>query len=162
MNRFFPTRRVRKKDIYLPWFNEVVKKKIRKKKAVYKDKGRSPRLLAIEAELDRFLARRREKFLGNQRENISSPEATKTLFRNIKAYQNAEMLKTFDVRELRPELSDKEMAEEIAIFFNKISKEFDPIDLFDIPRTYDRQLPLIISAPEPELKLKTCKKKTRW
>ena len=157
MDYFFPLKTVRRKSNDLPWFNEVARKKVRKKKAVYKAEGRSARWKAVKADLDRYLSRRKQKYLGKQRGRISDPKRCKMFFKNVKAFDSPEKPETFDIRSLKPGCSDREVAEEAATYFNRISDEFEPLDPFQIPKTYDRQLPML-SATEVENKLRTCKK----
>ena len=107
--------------------------------------------------LAKYIEKRRVRFLEKQRGAIASPEKTRNFFKTIKAYKSAEKPKSFDIRELRPGVPDKELADEVAQYFNRISDEFSPLDPFDIPRTYDRQLPLLTSA-EVEKRLGECKK----
>ena len=50
----------------------------------------------------------------------------------------------FDVRELMEEgKPDEEIAEDLAEYFNRISKEFDPLGPGDIPCTRDEELPVL-------------------
>ena len=158
MNCFFPEKTIRRKDGDLPWLTEAAVKKIRKKKAVFKDEGRSPRWMAIRDNLDRYLAKRQEKFLDKQRDNLLGPSASRNFFNNVKTFHSAERPKTFNIKELKPNLSDLELAEDIASFFNRISDEFEPINPFtDVPSTYRRDLP-VITPSEIELLLRRGRK----
>ena len=154
---FFPLKKVRKKDDDLPWFNDVARKKVKKKKAIYKAEMRSPRWKAVAADLDSYLNKRKEKFLAKQRGKISDPETCKSFFKNVKSFSTAEKPLTFDIKALKPGCSNKEVAEVVAGFFNRISQEFDPLDPFQIPKTYDRQLPML-GVDEIEKRLRSCKK----
>ena len=157
MDFFFPLKTVRQKSNDLPWFNETARKKVKKKKAVYRSEARSPRWKALRADLEKYLEGRKAKYLAKQRGRIANPDTCRTFFRNVKSFHSAEKPETFDVRSLKPGLSEAEVAEDVATFFNRISAEFDPLDPFQIPKTYDRQLPML-SAAEISSKLKSCKK----
>ena len=156
-DHFFPLKTIRRKQDDLPWINEAARKKIRKKKAVYKDENRSPRWKAIDAELERYLEKRKVKYLAKQRDRLLGPEATRNFFNNVRAFQSVEKPKDFDVRELRPGATDEAVAEEVADYFNQISSEFDPLDPFQIPTTYGRDLP-ILSVETVKNRLLTFKK----
>ena len=156
MDYYFPVKTCRKKDSDLPWFNEVARKKVKKKKAVYKAENRSDRWKAIRDDLDNYLLRRQENFLKKQRDKLSKSLA-RAFFNNVKNYKTFERPTTFDVRSLMPGSSDQEVADEAAAYFNRISDEFEPLEPFSIPRTYERQLPML-SAAEVSGKLKACKK----
>ena len=157
MNEFFPVKTIRRKEDDLPWLNDSALKKIKKKKAVFKDEGRSRRWKAIEKDLDRYLEKQRLKFLDRERKKFLGKDGAKNFFKHVKSFNSAERPKTFDIRDLKPGASDKEVAEDVASFFNQISQEFEPLDPFQIPRTYSRQLPLLSTEQIAE-KLRSCKK----
>ena len=157
MDEFFPLKTIRRKDGDLPWINDVAVKKIKKKKAVFKDEGRSRRFKAIEKELERYIDKQREKFLVRERKKMTGKNASKNFFKNVRSYNSAEKPKAFDVRTLKPGASDEAVAEDIADYFNRISAEFEPLDPFQIPSTYQRTLPTL-TAFELAEKLRSCKK----
>ena len=64
-------------------------------------------------------------------------------FNNVKNYQSKERPPAFDVRTLFPNMSDGQVAEELARHFNTISKEFEPLESWQIPRTYSEGLPTL-------------------
>lgn len=47
----------------------------------------------------------------------------------------------FDVRPLLPGLTDQEVAEKLADYFNQVSREFDPLSPGQIPCTMDSAIP---------------------
>ena len=157
MNTFFPLKVVRRKENDKPWIDKTTRRRIAKKKTVYKSEGKSPRFKAVEQSLAKYIEKRRIRFLDKQRGAIASPEKTRDFFKTIKAYKSAEKPKSFDIRELRPGVPDRELADEVAQYFNRISDEFSPLDPLDIPRTYDRHLSLLTVA-EVEKRLVDCKK----
>lgn len=143
MDTHFPRKTSRRKDSDLPWIDEEAKKRCKKKKAVYKAEGKSPRWIAIRDNVENYLEKKRLSFLKRQRDNLTKPEAHKQFFRNVKDYKNAERTKSFDVRDLMPGLSDLEVAEHAADYFNEISKEFDPLLPHQVPTTYDKHVPYL-------------------
>ena len=44
---------------------------------------------------------------------------------------------------MEPGLSDTEISEELAAYFNRISKEFDPLGPGDVPCTRDKEMPVL-------------------
>ena len=157
MNEFFPIKSIRRKEEDLPWLNDTALKKIRKKKAVFKDEGRSPRWKAIEKETERYIEKRRLKFLDKEREKFLGKDGPKNFFKKVKTFNSAERPKAFDVRSLKPNASDQEVAEDVAKFFNRISDEFEPLDPFEIPSTYGRDLPSLTLGQVAD-RLRSCKK----
>ena len=69
--------------------------------------------------------------------------ARRNFFRNIKAFQSRDRPKAFDPLSLFPGKSEAEAATELAKFFNRISAEFQPLEPPDIPRTHDRDMPIL-------------------
>ena len=146
MDKHFPTKVIKRKDDDLPWYDDEARKRSKKKKAVFKVEGRSPRWCALRDNLDKYLLRRSESYLERQTENLTKPEADKQFHRYVKNYKSGERPKTFNVRELLPDRSDREVAEEISRYFNEISQEFEPLQPHQVPTTYEKHLPLLSSV----------------
>lgn len=157
MDRFFPLKTVKRRTDDLPWFNETAKKKVEKKKAVFKAESRSARWKALRDDLDSYLEKRKEIFLQKQRENMTGPDASRHFYKNVKSYKSYDRPKSFDVRDLHPGLEDRVVADQVAEYFNQISQEFEPLRPEDVPETYHRPIPLL-SPSEVELMLKKSKK----
>ena len=157
MDKHFPIKVRRKKASDLPWLNDTAKKKIKKKKAVYKAEGKSERWTALRDALDAYLATRQEVFLQNQRTKFTGPEAKKNFYKNVKHYRNAEKPKDFSVKDIMPGKPEGVVANEVANYFNKISSEFQPLTDDQIPSTYHRDLPRL-SVGEVEKRLKAARK----
>ena len=141
MHKHFPWKTVRRKETDLPWFGLTARKMARKKKAVYRLEGRSDKWWHLREKLDAHLAVRQETFLAKQRDKFIGPEAQKHFYKNIKAFKNMDKPENFDVRTLRPGQTDQETADELAAYFNRISREFEPLQPHQIPCTYDRDIP---------------------
>ena len=141
MDKHFPFQTSRRREKDLPWLDNVAKKKIRRKKAIYRDEGKSPRWHLACANLDNYLNKRRENFLENQRNKLLGSDASKHFFKNVKDFSSAEKPKSFSVTDLLPEKPANEVAEEAASFFNSISQEFQPLQHHEIPTSFERILP---------------------
>ena len=124
MEKHFPTKTCKKKDSDLPWFNKTAKKMVKKKQAIYKAEGQSDRWLRQSEKLQKYLDKGQQNFLQNQREKITGPTASKNFFKNVRAFKSADKPKDFNIRDLRPGKTEREVAEEAAAFFNRISDEF--------------------------------------
>lgn len=157
MNKHFPVKTVRRKSNDLPWINEIAKKKSEKKKIVYRYEGRSERWRALRKNLEEYLGIRKTNYLRKQRDKLMTADASRQFFKNVKNYNSHEKPKSFDVRDLRPDTTDEELADEIACFFNRISSEFEPLLPEQIPSTYHRDLPLLTPSGVEE-RLKKAKK----
>ena len=141
MDKNFPFKTIRRKENGLPWFNETAGRKAKRKRAIYRDEGKSERWLNARDDLDRYLEVRQEKFLEGQRNKFSKPESARQFAHNVRNYNSAEKPKMFDVMDLMPLKTHEEAAEDVAKYFNQISHEFDPLQPWQVPQTYHRQLP---------------------
>ena len=157
MNRHFPLKTVRRRESDLPWLDHQARKMIKKKSAIFKAEGQSTRWLAMREKVDSYLEKRRENFLAKQRDKFIGPQAHVSFFTNVKNFRSPEKPKDFDIRTLCPGKSDREVATEVADFFNTISREFEPLRTDQIPFTYHRDFPLL-SEPEVEKMLKEARK----
>ena len=157
LNRHFPLKTSRRKETDLPWLDNPARKMIKKKQAIYKAEGQSARWQSMRDKIEAYLEGRREAFLAKQRDKFTGPQAHVSFFQNVKAFKSAEKPKDFDVRDLCPGKPDQEVADEIAEYFNSISREFDPLTPDQIPFTYHRELPTLSEA-EVEKMIKDAKK----
>ena len=157
VDRHFPLKTVNRKDTDLPWFDSRARRMVKKKAAIYRAEGASTRWQNFRDKLDSYLDNRREQYVDRQRVNFTGPDASANFYRNVKAFGTAERPKTFDVRDLCPGRSDSEAANEIADYFNKISREFKPLTPSEIPATYHRQLDLL-SEGQVEAMIRKAKK----
>ena len=143
MDRFFPLRTVRKKSTDLPWMTKGIKKKIRRRKRIYRKEGFSLVWRRLKKTIDDTLKERKRKYMERKKQELTAEDANRYFFRLVKSFNTPEKPQNFDVRALRPGVSDEDVAEELADFFNRISLEFDPLSDDQIPRTHDRRLPPI-------------------
>ena len=157
MDKHFPWKKSRRREGDLPWLDDLGRKKIRRKKAIYRDEGKSERWKKAQANLEKYMGKRQETFLEKQRNNLLSDDASKNFFKNIKNFSTVEKPKSFSITELRPGKSDKEVADEAATFFNSISQEFSPLQQVDIPTSFERVLPKI-TVPQVKAMLQKQKK----
>ena len=157
IQRNFPLKVVKRKETDLPWFNGKARKMTRKKQAIYKSEGKLDRWLRMQEKVDNYLEVRREAFLDTQREKFIGPDASSQFYKNVRSFKNAEKPKDFDVRSLRPGKTDGEVANEVAEYFNRISREFSPLEAWQIPLTYHRELPSLTPGEVEEM-LKGAKK----
>ena len=140
MDNFFPQRTTRRKSTDLPWINKAVRKKIRRRNEIYKKEGRSQLWKMWKRITDSLIRERREKYMNNKRIQLTADDANRSFFRLIKSFNTPEKPQNFDVRSLRPGLSDAQVSEELADFFNRISAEFDPLNDGDVPCAKPRKL----------------------
>ena len=157
MDLHFPYKTIRRKDTDLPWINEAALRKIRKKRAIYQSEGQSDRCYSMKDHVDKYLEKRQEEYLAKQRTNMTAPDASKLFFANVMSYNSAEKPKSFNVMDILPDKSEKEAAEEVATYFNRISDEFKPLKPWEVPTTYERFLPRL-TMEQVQTRLRKAKK----
>ena len=146
LNKHFPLKTMRRKESDLPWLDQAARKMIKKKAAIYKAEGQSPRWEKARSRLETYLDKRQQNFLARQRDKFIGPQAHVSFFRNVKSFKSPEKPKEFDVRTLCPGKTDTEVANDVAEFFNEISREFTPLSTDQIPFTYHRDLPRLTES----------------
>ena len=90
---------------------------------------------------DQTIRKRKRGFLDKQKEHLLSEDANRNFYKHVKNFSKLEKPKQFDVRELLPDKTDEQVAEELAVYFNRISLEFNPLQESDIPETFETGLP---------------------
>ena len=156
-NKNFPSKTITRKEDDLPWLNTKAKNMIKKKQAIYKAEGKSERWHSQLRKVENYLEQRRLSFLESQKTKFIGPQASANFFKNVKAFKNAEKPKMFDIRDMRPGVGDADIAEEVAEYFNRISREFKPLEPAQIPMTYHKTLPTLTEEEVTKM-LRTAKK----
>ena len=142
----FPLKKVTKRKDEHPWVNHVIRKLSAKRRRVYDREGRSPRWKALKKKSDELYRTRAETYMNNQKNKFTGPDASRNFFRNFRSLRSREKPPEFNVRDLFPEKSESEVAEELAGHFNEISKEFDGLEQGQVPQAHSDPLPIICRA----------------
>ena len=61
----------------------------------------------------------------------------------MRSYNGTKKPKIWDIKSIRPTLSDAQIALELSTYFNCISSEFDPQMPNEVPKTFDRVFPVL-------------------
>ena len=143
LRTFFPTKTTRRKSTDLPWINDRIRKKIARRKAIFKAEGRSARWRRHKVITNDMIRKRRDGYFDGQRIQILAADACRVFFKNVRRYKSADKPPEFDVRTLLPGMGDQEVAEQLASYFNTVSSEFRPLEPDEIPSTFDSGLPVL-------------------
>ena len=135
---------VRKKSTDCPWISNRIRKLVKKRKGVYRREGRSEKWCKLKRITDELMRKQRLIYLQSQKDCLLVDDTRRNFFRNVKAFQSKECPKSFVPMSLFPGRSEVEVAGELATYFNRISAEFQPLEPSDIPRTHDRDLPVLL------------------
>ena len=103
---FFPTKITRRKSTDLPWINARIRKKIARRKAVFRAEGHSARWHRLKAITDDMIRKWRDGYFDGQRIQILAADASKVFFKNMGRFKSADKPPEFDVRSLLPGLDD--------------------------------------------------------
>ena len=153
----FPWKTTRRKDSDPPWINDAVRRKIRRRKAIYRLEGRSIRWKKMKKDTMALLKRRMKVYQDSQREVLLASDGHRSFFKNAKSYMTKEKPRPFDVTSMFPGKSDSEVAEILSVYFNTISQEFSPLEPSDIPTTYPQSIPRL-AMHEVAARLKSFRK----
>ena len=144
MDNFFPEKTTTKREKDPPWINAHVRALIRKRRRVYHREGRTIRWKALMKKVRNLVRKRASRYWEHQKSNLLAPDAGRTFFKNVKAYNSKERPPQFDVRSLFENLTDAEVAEKLADHFNGISLEFDGLDPNRVPSTYSSPVQVLV------------------
>ena len=145
LDRFFPVRTVRRKSSDPPWMDRGTLEMIEDRRRLYIEEGGGTQAWKEEKKRTKEAVKeRKRKYFDRQKDHLLASDANRNFYKYVKNFGEAERPKMFDVRELVGEgKTDEEIAEELAEYFNRISKEFEPLGPGDIPCTRDKDLPVL-------------------
>ena len=146
MDECFEIKTTVRKENDLPWIDDRLRGLWRKRRKLFDGEARSPRWKALKRKSDYRYRTRMNRYLNNLRKNLTAGDASRIFFRLVNALKAREKPPAFDVHNLFPSLSDKQIAEKLAEHFNKISSEFKGLSPDDIPLAPSRGLPLLARA----------------
>ena len=145
VERFFPLRTVKKRSDDPPWLDKKTRDLLEQKKRFYMEEGGRTAAWKLEKKnVDEVVRKRKRGFLDIQKERLLGPDASRNFYRQVRSFGTTEKPKLFDVRDLMPEgQSDRDTAEQLAAYFNRISDEFAPLKPHEIPCTRQKELPVL-------------------
>ena len=119
--------------------NKKIMKDIKDRKALYHEEGgvRTQGWKEKKTETDQLIKERKAGYMATQKDHLLADEANRNFFKHVINFSTAEKLKMFDVKELLLGKTDIEAAEQLGEYFNKVTNEFDPLDMSnDVPSTF--------------------------
>ena len=133
-----------------PWITKKVKKLIKLRNKYFSKHGPTPKWKEKRNTVYNEIKRAKRAYMKKEEDKLMSPGVNNLAYKAIKNLKSHEKPKQWSVNELRPSLSDGELAEELADFFNQISSEFRPLEEKDVPSAPSRPItmlePHIVSA----------------
>ena len=139
-------RMTRKKKSSEPcWMTEWLRKDIAARRRIFRtDKhSRSDRWKKVKAKISRQVRKRKknhDQFILQKFINESNPGK---FFNHLQSLLGTSSQGKWSPLQMYPGTDKKEVANNLATFYNDISNQYKPLDLNKIPRTFDRLLPVL-------------------
>ena len=136
------------------WIRDLIEDRCK----VYKTDGwRTDRWRTLKSRTKRIIKKRRSKFDAYVVEKLETDNNPGNFFKHVDRLLGANEKARWSPREMFPGMDAKDIAEEMASFFNAISNEYAPLCQEAVPVTFGRELPTL-SNREVEERLKKAKK----
>ena len=123
----FPEKTRSIKSTDAPWYNEEIRRAVARKMRLYKQEGKSERYIQARKYCEKLVKQAKKKFLGCIIDKVKLAGNTKQYYSAIKLLKTKEAPVVWDIHDMFPSMSDFDICETVAIFFNKISQEYEPL-----------------------------------
>ena len=158
IENFFPLKTIKRRNIDPPWINGTIKKLIKARKRIYKETGgRTPEWKRMKKRIANLIDKRCKIYQESQKMALLGEDGARNFFKQTKNYMSKQRPVPFDVMNLFPGRSEQDVAELLAVHFNSISNEFEPLERGDVPVTFDNTLPVLL-VPDVATRLRRFKK----
>ena len=137
--------------------NKRIERKIRDRKKYYNKHGYGLRWREKKIVTDRMISRAKETYRKKEEEKLQAEGSHQMPFRALQKLKSHDRPNEWSLNDLKPELSDAELAEELATYFNEISSEFSPISEADVPVGKNSEV-IYLQPHEVSARLKSFKK----
>ena len=143
MDKNFKWKTVVRKESDPPWINDTLKRLWKKRRRIYDKEGRSPRWRRLKKKSSELYRKRAEKYVLNQKEKLTGPDASRNFFRHVKSYSCKERPKTFEITDLYPGKEDADVAEQLADHFSNVAGRQSGLHGKEIPTSYSKPRPVL-------------------
>ena len=103
----------------------------------YEKHGRKNGWIEIMEDTNTVIKKNKEKFYKKECDKLKTAGSHSIPYKALVHMNDPEKPPTWSVNQLQPQMTDTELAEDMADFFVQISNEFVPLIRSDIQRTYD-------------------------
>ena len=150
----FPLKTKTVKSSDEPWVNNKVRKLSEKKRKYYQIHGKNATWKKIVQDTDVAVSEAKSAFLTKVKANVTESKNTGSFFKAVKLLQSKNAPAVWNVRNLFPQASDTEIANDCVKYFSAISREYQPISDPKTTPAATWSIPL----HEVSSRLKYCKK----
>ena len=139
-DRTIPWKTFKKRSTDDPWINDPIRKKCKQRRAVYRDRGRdSDDYRELREKTDDMISNAKKDWYDGEAEKLMTRGANQVAYKALDDLGTTERSsKRWNVLDLRPGKTEKDLADELADYYSTISREFPPLTKKDVPTTYDR------------------------
>ena len=123
-NKHFPLRDIISRSCDPPWFTKRIKRCIRNRKREYARNGRSRRWKKKKDECERLIEQAKKAYIERIKKKVKEAGNTKCYFQAVNMMQSVDVPTRWAIQSMFPGLSDEQIAEKAAEFFNSISQEY--------------------------------------
>ena len=124
-----------------PWIDDRIRKKVAQRQAVYRDRGRdSVDWGELKDKTDDMISRSKKQWYDKEASRLACKGSHRLAFGALGGLQTKEGKNKWNVLNMRPGASEKEVAEELADHYSKISEDLPHLDMNALPTTYDRPI----------------------
>ena len=127
-NKHFPLVQRSKKSTDPLWITEQVKRNIRRRKRAFaKKRKRNDRWQSLKSETNDLIKRNKQDFFRSATEKLIAAGSNQLPYHALKELAIPERPAAWSINQLRPNVSDERLAEELSEFFSRITDAFEPV-----------------------------------
>ena len=136
----FPWKRRKIRSTDHPWITDNIRRAIRRRRRRYKKYKRDGKWRSIKQEVGDKIKKNKREYYEKEAERAGTPEVPGIPYKTLKHITDPDKKQAWTVRDLRPDKSEEEIAEELSDFFSEITDQFIPLDGRHLPVTYSSPL----------------------
>lgn len=111
-----------------PWMTSHLKKRIKQRKRHFIKHCPVPGWQKKRTEVKKMISEAKKNYLKNAEEQLTQEGAKRLPYNAIRNLKTLKKPRTWQVQDLCPGATDKEISEKLAEYFNGISTEFEPLE----------------------------------
>ena len=123
-NKHFPLKMIVNRSCDAPWITKRIKRYIRNRKREYARSGRSERWRRKKEKCEQLILVAKRAFFEKIKSRIREVGSTKSYFQAVKLLQSLDAPTRWIIQSMFPGMTDAEISERAASFFNEISQEY--------------------------------------
>ena len=157
MNKAMPLKTKTRKSTDDPWINDPIRKAVKKRMRIYRAEGRSVNWRHERDRCTAMIRKAKKNYYDRELLKAKTTSGSKLAYQAIRNLQCSDRPKQWSVNDLAPEIDENDLLEKLADYFSAITSSFEPVDIDQIPVTYDAGH-MIITEEMVEERLRTMKK----